>query len=111
MKFGGNSMQRCKLVLSLLLVVAIAALLVRSSSGGTQGPSQLEAIAKFPFKSFEGIRQKATHRPVLAVSRAKVNVAFVSFSFLLRLDFKQNLRLWPVLSNDLERSPPFIAVL
>jgi len=111
MRIGGDSMQRCNLVLPLLLVIAISALLVHSSAGGTQDPSRFEAIAKFPFKSFEGVRQKLAHRPVLAVSRAKVNVACLSYSFLLRLDFKQNLRLWPVLSNDLERSPPFLAVL
>jgi hypothetical protein len=111
MRIGGDSMRRCKLALSLLLVIAISALLVHRSADGTPEPSRFEAIPKFSFKTFEGVRQKLTHRPVLAVSRAKVNVAFVSYSFLLRLDFKQNLRLWPVLSNDLERSPPFLAVL
>jgi hypothetical protein len=29
--------------------------------------------------------------------------------YFLRIDYKQNLLVWPVLSGDLARSPPYIA--
>jgi hypothetical protein len=106
-----DSIKTCRVALAVLLVIAISTLLAHYCDNGTGGPSRLEAIWKFPSKSLEGVRQKATHRLALAVRRANVNLNFVSYSFIRRLDFKQNLRVWPVLSNDLERSPPFLAGL
>lgn len=38
--------------------------------------------------------------------RAAPGVSFGSYQSLFRFDFKQNLRLWPVLAAGVERSPP-----
>jgi hypothetical protein len=113
MIFMGNATRKYKLplVVSGLLVIAISPLILHYCVDGAPGHSRLEAIDKGPFKSPEGVRQKATNRPALALHKTKVNLNFVSYSFLLRFDLKQNLRSWPVLSNDLERSPPFLPVL
>jgi hypothetical protein len=94
------------LVVLCLLLITIAPWFATYFLDEVAGPSRLEAIGKAPTKSLSGLRQKITDRPALVINKTKVNLNFVSYSFLLRFDFKQNLRAWPVLSNDLERSPP-----
>jgi hypothetical protein len=42
----------------------------------------------------------------LAINKSASGLSFGSSLSLLRFDFKQNLRTWPVLSNGIERSPP-----
>jgi hypothetical protein len=99
-------MQGCKLLLAGFIVIAISIGVAHYDSDRRSGPSRSEAISKITSKSLEGVRLKATHRLALAVRRANVKLNFVSYSFIRRFDFKQNLRLWPALANGLERSPP-----
>jgi hypothetical protein len=96
------------LAVSCLLLITITPWFATCFLDEVSDPSRLEAIGKAPTKSLSGLRQKITDRPVLVINKTKVNLNFVSYSFLLRFDYKQNLRAWPVLSNDLERSPPSI---
>jgi hypothetical protein len=111
MVLRGNTSRKCKLALCGLLVITISSLFLHVSTEEPLEHLRLAAIEKVPFKTPEGVRQKATHRPGPALHKSKVNLNFVSYSFLLRFDFKQNLRTWPVLANDLERSPPFLSGL
>ena len=99
------------LAVSYLLLITIASWFGTYFFDEVLGPSRFEAIGKTPTTSLAGLRQKIADRPVLAVSKTKVKLNFVSYSFLLRFDLKQNLRSWPVLSNDLERSPPYVRAL
>jgi hypothetical protein len=94
------------LAVSYLLLITIASWCGTYFLDEVLSLSRFEAIGKSPTKILAGLRQKITDRPALVVNKTKVNLNFVSYSFLLRFDFKQNLHAWPVLSNDLERSPP-----
>jgi len=96
---------------SCLVLIMTASLFLHYSLDGILGPSRFEAIEKAPAKGFEGVRQKVTDRPALALYKTAVHLSFLSSFSLLRFDFKQNLRTWPVLSNGLERSPPSFTVL
>jgi hypothetical protein len=106
-----GAMQAGKLLLAAVIVTAVSIRVAHYCDKGTGGPSRSEAVWKTPSKSLEGVRLKATHRLALEVRRANVKLNFVSYSFIRRFDFKQNLRLWPVLANDLERSPPLFTRL
>jgi hypothetical protein len=101
-----GAMQACKLLLAALIVTAVAIRVAHYCDKGAGGPSRSEAVSKIPSKSLEGVKLKATHRLAFAVRQANVKLNFVSYSLIRRFDFKQNLRLWPILVNDLERSPP-----
>ena len=57
-------------------------------------------------KGHDGAQQKAAGRPALALNKAATNLSFVFSLSLLRFDFKQNLRTWPILANNIARSPP-----
>ena len=57
-------------------------------------------------KGHDGAQQKAAGRPALALNKTATNLSFVFSLSLLRFDFKQNLRTWPILANNIARSPP-----
>jgi hypothetical protein len=99
------------LAVSYLLVITVTSLFLHYSLDGMPGQSRIEAIEKAPIKGLEGPRQKAANKSGLAINKSTANLSLVSSFSLLRFDFKQNLRTWPVLSNDLERSPPVFTVL
>jgi hypothetical protein len=42
----------------------------------------------------------------LSLNRGAAGLSFGLSQSLLRFDFKQNLRIWPVLATGIERSPP-----
>ena len=109
--FKGLRESKIVLAVPYLLVITVTSLLLQYSFDGILGQSRFEAVEKAPIKGPEGIRQKVANKPGLALNKTTVNLSFVSSFSLLRFDFKQNLRTWPVLSNGLERSPPVFRVL
>lgn len=97
-----------------LLLITVTSLFLHYSLDGIPGQSRVEAIEKAPIKALEAARPKAykgANKPGLALNKTAVHLSFISSFSLLRFDFKQNLRTWPVLSNGLERSPPSFTVL
>jgi hypothetical protein len=91
----------------LLLITVGVVLLNHALDGIRSSHSRSDAVERASAKGIEGIRQKTIDRPVLVLHSTVVKLTSSSSLSLLRFDFKQNLRIWPVLSNDLERSPPY----
>jgi hypothetical protein len=57
-------------------------------------------------KGQDGAQQKAAGGPALALNKTATDLSFVFSLSLLRFDFKQDLRTWPILANDFARAPP-----
>src|SRR5262245_18057953 len=57
-------------------------------------------------KGHDGAQQTAAGKPALALNKTATNLSFVLSLSLLRFDFKHNLRTWPILANNIARSPP-----
>ena len=98
--------------ISCLLLITVFALFLPYSSEGSFEQSRFNTISKTLAQNPDAIKKKATKRlAVVAPNEAQVSLFFDSYPHLLGFDRKQNLRTWPVLSNRLERSPPFFGFL
>jgi len=104
-RFNGAKESKFVLAVPYLLLVTVTSLFLHYSGDGILGHSRFVAVEKAPMKTPEGASQKAASKPGLALNKITGLSFLYSFS-LLRFDFKQNLRTWPVLSNGRERSPP-----
>jgi hypothetical protein len=88
---------------SFLAVVAILALVCHYDFDGRSDSLGI-SVVKFMSKSFRSLHENRTGLPVTRDLRDQVPLSSPSF---LRIDYKQNLLVWPVVATDLTRSPPF----
>jgi hypothetical protein len=89
-----------------LLLISLTSLFLHYSIDGILGQSRSGALQNAPIKGPDGARLKIANKPGLALNKITINLSFLSAFSLIRFDLKQNLRLWPVLSDGLQRSPP-----
>jgi hypothetical protein len=101
---------KISIVTSCLLLITFTSWLV-SSLDGAFGLARLEAAKRGLAQSHEIIRHKAKNIPGLSLAKTLISLSFLYSFSLLRFDFKQNLRTWPVISNGTTRSPPSFTVL
>jgi hypothetical protein len=76
------------------------------SMDGIVDEPRIVAPEKTKTRINDPLRGKHNGPADLALNRSASGLSFGSSLSLLRFDFKQNLRTWPVLSNGIERSPP-----
>jgi hypothetical protein len=87
-----------------IALLAIFALSFQPPLDGISGSKAVSAIGKISFKIF---RLQHAARSESAVAKwLEGELASLNPSFLW-VDYKQNLRMWPVIAASLIRSPPF----
>ncbi len=106
LQFRSRAKSRATRVVCYLALMAIA---VRTFDLGAETISshfRFHVIQNGAAKGQDAVQQKTANRPALALNKVATDLSFVLSLSLLRFDFKQNLRTWPVLANDIARSPP-----
>ena len=98
--------RRLALTYVLLVTFAIFFLSPDYSMDGIVDPARIVAPEKTKTRIDDPFRDKHNGPADLAINRSASGLSFGSSLSLLKFDFKQNLRTWPVLSNGIERSPP-----
>jgi hypothetical protein len=89
-----------------LLVVAWIAMFTYQWAHHETSRSDLNVFTSTPMKIPGAMKQKIDNALSEALNSAQTKPGLIVMLFLLRFDLKQNLQTWPVLSGDLERSPP-----
>lgn len=106
MRFGSRNPSAAGVAIGLWLTLALLALaldhsLQRATAHADSGSIEQPIANKHP-----GARHRADIQPKAALSKVAGAPALLPRVSFLRVDLKQNLTTWPVLSNPVERSPP-----
>ena len=107
MRPGLQKISGAKAALALLLPITLLALALdysfhRSAPNASAVGTEEPLANKNP-----GARHRAEFHPHVALLKDAGAPAISPAAFFLRVDLKQDLTTWPVLSNYVERSPPF----
>ena len=90
----------------LFLVLAIFALPLQFEPDGVPVSTGIFSVKQINLTT---VLQQQKSRIELAALTDPTNQASKLNPYFLRIDYKQNLLVWPVLAGDLTRSPPHIA--
>ena len=94
-------------VVSFAAVLAIAALSLNLSFEAIRSPFGFKMFQKSPGKGLETAGLKPENKLPLVLNEDTGELSLVASLSRLCSDSKQNVRTWAILSNQLERSPPF----
>jgi hypothetical protein len=107
MRPGLQKTSGAKAALALLLPITLLALALDYSFHRAAPNTSAVGIEQPLAHKHHGARVRADIHPSPALSKVADAPALPPSVFFLRVDLKQDLTTWPVLSNYIERSPPF----
>jgi hypothetical protein len=92
--------------IALLLVFAILALPLQVAPDGFPISTGIFSVKQINLTTI--LPQQKSRVELASITDAKNQTPKLN-PYFLRIDYKQNLLVWPVLAGDLTRSPPYIA--
>jgi hypothetical protein len=108
-QFKRSSGQLATWVYILLVGYAISFVSPHYSMDGIVDQNRISVLEKINPRIPDQCHEKQKRSTDLPLIISASGLSFCSSPSLLRFDFKQNLRTWPVLATGIQRSPPTVA--